>query len=275
MATNPLQQFFRQPKIFVSLPSKGVYNKPSTITGDINRLPIYGMTGMDEILLKTPDALLSGESTVRVFQSCCPGIVDGWDISVIDTDLLLTAIRIATFGNELAVKHTCKNCGTENQYSINLTTFVDHFSSCEYNDSLVLKDLVIKTRPLSYKQSSDFSVENFKIQQKANQVSLIEDATEKKKLMEEIFIDLSKIRIDAFTLQIDSIEAAGVTVIEKTYIKEFLENADRDIIDQIQKHIEDNRSKWALPEQNIKCDNCGTEDSMLIELDQTNFFGKA
>lgn len=275
MATNPLQQFFRQPKIFVGLPSKGVFNKPSTFSGDVSRLPIYGMTGMDEILLKTPDALLSGESTVRVFQSCCPGITDAWDISVIDTDLLLTAIRIATFGNELSVKNICKNCGTENQYSVNLTTFVDHFANCEYNDTLVLKDLVIKTRPLTYKQSSDFAVQNFTIQQKANQVSLIEDTVEKKKLMEEIFVDLSNLRIDAFTLQIDSIDANGITVIEKSYIKEFLENADRDILDQLQKHIEENRVRWTLPEQQVKCDSCGTEDSMLIELDQANFFGKA
>lgn len=273
MATNPLQQFFRQPKIFVALPSNGVFNKPSTIVGDVSRLPVYGMTGMDEILLKTPDALLSGESTVRVFQSCCPGIADAWDISVIDTDLLLTAIRIATFGNELSVKNTCKNCGTENQYSVNLTTFVDHFNSCEYNDTLVLKELVIKTRPLTYRQSSDFALENFKIQQKANQITLVEDTVEKKKLMEEVFIELSKIRTDAFTFQIDSIEADGNTVIEKSYIKEFLENADRDIIDQIQKHMEENRKKWALPHQHVKCDNCGTEDDLIIELDQTNFFG--
>jgi len=53
MTTNPLQQFFRQPKIYVGLPSKGIFNKPNTVSGDINRMPIYGMTGMDEIILKT------------------------------------------------------------------------------------------------------------------------------------------------------------------------------------------------------------------------------
>jgi len=275
MTTNPLQQFFRQPKIYVGLPSKGIFNKPNTVSGDINRMPIYGMTGMDEIILKTPDALLSGESTVRIFQSCCPTLTDPWDVSIIDTDLLLTAIRIATFGNELSVKNVCKNCGTENDYTINLNTFIDHFGSCAYEDTLVLKDMLIKTRPLTYKQSSEFGLENFQIQQQANQISLIDIDAEKKKLMEEVFVALGKLRINAFTAQIDSIEAGGATVIEKTYIKEFLENADVEIIDQLQKHLEDNRNKWTIPRQHVTCANCSTEDNLLIELDQANFFGKA
>jgi hypothetical protein len=84
MANNPLQQFFRQPKIYISLPSQGVYNKPGTFSGNIERLAVYGMTGMDEILLKTPDALLSGESTATVIKSCCPSVTDAWDLPVND-----------------------------------------------------------------------------------------------------------------------------------------------------------------------------------------------
>ena len=70
MTQNPLQKFFRQPKIYISLPSKGIFNKLGSIQGDFSNLPVYGMTGMDEILMKTPDALLSGETTARIFESC-------------------------------------------------------------------------------------------------------------------------------------------------------------------------------------------------------------
>ena len=72
MSQNPLQQYFRQPKIYVKLPSQGMYSKPGAIAGDINGLPVYGMTGMDEIIMKTPDSLLSGESIAQVIKSCCP-----------------------------------------------------------------------------------------------------------------------------------------------------------------------------------------------------------
>ena len=59
MAQNPLQQYFRQPKIFIGLPSKGIFNKVGSVQGDVTHMPVFGMTGMDEILLKTPDALTS------------------------------------------------------------------------------------------------------------------------------------------------------------------------------------------------------------------------
>ena len=66
MAGNPLQKYFRQPKVFIKLPSGGIYSKPGTIQGDAGNVPVYGMTGMDEIIVRTPDALLSGESTATV-----------------------------------------------------------------------------------------------------------------------------------------------------------------------------------------------------------------
>ena len=96
MGNNPLQQFFRQPKIYISLPSLGIYTIPGVIQGDVSNLPIYGMTGMDEILMKTPDALMTGESTVKVIESCCPVIEDAWDLCLLDLDIILTAIKIAT-----------------------------------------------------------------------------------------------------------------------------------------------------------------------------------
>ena len=72
--SNPLQQFFRQPKIYISLPSKGVYYPPGVFQGDYSNVPIMSMTGMDEIIMKTPDALFNGEAAYKVIESCCPFI---------------------------------------------------------------------------------------------------------------------------------------------------------------------------------------------------------
>jgi len=65
MSQNPLQKYFRQPKLSVSLPSKGRFAPPDVITGDPNNLSVFAMTGMDEIVLKTPDSLFTGESSKR------------------------------------------------------------------------------------------------------------------------------------------------------------------------------------------------------------------
>ena len=105
MSGNPLQQYFRQPKIYIKLPTSGIYSPPGTVQGDINNLPVYGMSGMDEIIMKTPDALLTGESVVKIIQSCCPSITNAWALSSLDTEMILTAIRIATYGNKIGRAH--------------------------------------------------------------------------------------------------------------------------------------------------------------------------
>lgn len=272
MAQNPLQQYFRQPKIFVGLPSQGVYCKTGTIQGDVNRLPVFGMTGMDEILLKTPDALLSGDSTATVIKSCCPSITDAWDLPVSDIEMLLTAIRIATFGNGLVITNTCKKCATDNEYTIDLSRLIDHYSSVSYDATLVLKELTITTRPLSYKQSSEFQLENFTMQQQLKQLSAIEDETERKSLVEKVFNELGLLRNQVYTNQIESVNTGTVNVTEKAFIREWVDNADRNIMVAISKHIEDNRNKWSPPEHHVTCQSCSHEEDLSLDLDQSNFF---
>ena len=75
MSNNPLKQFFRQPAIYVRLPSQGKFYPPGVLempaTGE---LPVYPMTAIDEITYRTPDALFNGQATVNVLQSCVPDI---------------------------------------------------------------------------------------------------------------------------------------------------------------------------------------------------------
>ena len=276
MANNPLQQYFRQPKIFISLPSQGVYNKPGSITGDVNRIPVFGMTGMDEILMKTPDALLSGESTVTVINSCCPAIVDPWDLSSLDIDIVLAAIRIATYGGIMNITNTCTNCNTPSDYELEVSKLIDHYSTCSYDNKLVLNDLTIIVRPLCYQQTTDFSVRNFQLQQQMAQVyTMKDDEPEKKVEMTRIYQELASLRNDVFAAGIESIDTGKTTVTERAYIAEWLDNVDSAVMKAITKHIESNQARWATPAHKVKCNNCEHEDSLTIDLDQSNFFVNA
>ena len=62
---NPLAKHFRQPILYLKLPSNGRWYPEGSVelpvTGEI---PVYAMTARDEITLKTPDALMNGTSTV-------------------------------------------------------------------------------------------------------------------------------------------------------------------------------------------------------------------
>jgi len=275
MAQNPLQNYFRQPKVFLKLPSMGIYNKPEAIQGNVENIPVYGMTGMDEIILKTPDALISGESTVKVIQSCCPAIVDAWDVSNLDIDALLVAVRIATYGNTMNVSYTCKKCSTESEYDIDLGKILEHFYSCSYDSRVVIGDLEVTLRPLTYKEVTGFNLENFALQKRLGQAVEFDDQEEKQKLIADIFKELGLLQNKIFIAGVDQVITPDGVVTEHSYIKEWLENTDRTLFDALKKHINKNNDVWRIPENNIKCDTCGTEDSFTVELDQANFFANA
>lgn len=271
--TNPLQKYFRQPKIYIQLPSKGIYYESGTLTGDWSNVPIFAMTGMDEILMKTPDALFTGESTCKVIESCCPYIKNAKTMPSIDVEALLIAIRIATFGPKLSLSQRCPKCGTENDYDIDLSLLLDHFNNLKYiNTVKVLDDLTIRVRPLQYEETNYFSIENFKLQKILVQAVELKEE-EKQKQIDKLYADLSELQLQLFLTTIENVQAEGINVTEKAHIEEWLRNADREIYKQIKAKLEENKESWNMPDQHVKCANCEADNKLAIVMDQANFFG--
>ncbi len=272
MSNNPLQQYFRQPKIYVSLPSQGVYNAPGMIQGDVNKIPVYGMTGMDEIMARTPDALLTGESTVKIIESCCPSIKNAWDLSSLDTELIFSAIRIATYGNKLGVSSTCQHCDHSNSYDIDLSFIIEHFSNCKFDNQVVLENLIVKIQPLTYKRKSEFAMKNFQLQQKLNQVDFMENEDEKRLKIVELFKEMGNIQNEIYIQCVESVEADNRVVTERPFITEWLLNCDRAVFDKIKEQIEKNQKLWSIPDFPAICEECKGEIKLRLDLDQSNFF---
>jgi hypothetical protein len=275
MSNNPLQKYFRQPKIFIQLPSMGVYYDHGMVDGDIQRIPVYGMTGMDEILAKTPDALLTGESTVRIIASCCPAITDPWSLSSLDLEVVLVAIRIATYGESITISKKCDSCNTENDYDINLSQVIDYFKTVKYDFNIKYKDLTIVLRPLTYKQSTDFAIKNFQLQQKFKQVSVVEDPSTQQGLLSGLYAEISSLQKEIYTFGIDCIENTDNKVTDKTFIKEFLDNCDKEVFDSIREKFNENNKKSSMQPVTVVCSNCNTSQEVTVSLDQSDFFEKA
>jgi len=275
MANNPLQKFFRQPKIFINLPSKGQYNSPGEITGDITKLPVYGMTGMDEILIKTPDALITGESTVKVIESCCPWISSGWLLSNLDLELVLAAIRIATYTNSITVGHVCEHCETDNEYELDLSKIIDFYNHITFDERAVLKDIVVKLRPLTYQEVTLFSQRNFELRQKLEAAEKIEDSIERVKETTRLFESYGELQVEVYSANISAIEAGSTVVNERAFINEWLVNTEKSTFDQIKEHIDKNTKLWDTPPQLAQCDSCGKENTLRIALDHAAFFANA
>ncbi len=275
MSQNPLQQFFRQPKIYINLPSKGIYSREGSVDGNVENLPVFGMTGMDEILIKTPDALYSGESTVKVIESCVPSFKDAWELSNLDLDLVLAAIRIATYGNLMEIGHRCPSCGTENDYDLDLNRLIDHYTNCQFDNKVVLKDLVVRLHPLNYRQITNFSIKNAQIQQRIQYNESIEDAEEKKKATTELFKEIGLLQNEIISENIESVELPTGVVTEREYMREWTQNCDRAIFEAIKDQLNRNKEAWGTPGHQVKCENCGHEATVKVEMDQSSFFASA
>jgi hypothetical protein len=74
---------------------------------------------------------------------------------------------------------------------------------------------------------------------------------------------------------VESVEVADKVVTESSFINEWLNNCDKSIYDAIKAQIEANREQLKNPTYPVKCDSCGTEVNLSVELDQSNFFERA
>ena len=116
--TNPLIQAYRKPALYVSLPSGGkYYNEKPKLSVD-GELAIYSMTARDELISKTPDALFNGEATFSLIASCAPDIGDPHEMPVNDLMVVLIAIRLASYGDDISVDIKCPECDFLNQLAV-------------------------------------------------------------------------------------------------------------------------------------------------------------
>jgi regulator of replication initiation timing len=276
-ATNPLQKYFRQPKIFIDLPSKGLYYGDGR-SGSSTNIPVYGMTGMDEIIMKTPDALFSGESTVKVVQSCCPNIVNAWKMPSIDVDCLLVAIRIASYGANMDVVHRCPNCQSINDYTVNLSDILGYLSSQVYDNKIDCGEIKIVIRPLAYEEITKFNIENYKLQKMLNQLSKLESSGEDDaaiKAQHDVYQRISDMQLELFEISIEHIETPDGNVYDKEFISEWIRNSDKDFFTNIKSKLERNKQQWDIPNQNVECPECQHHSKVVITMDQSSFFAKS
>jgi hypothetical protein len=275
--TNPLRQYFRQPAIYVKLPSQGK-NYP---TGTLNipatgELPVYPMTAIDEITYRTPDALFNGQATVNVIQSCVPDIKDAWAVPSIDVDTLLVAIRIATYGHEMNFETTCPKCQHESERVMDMRTVLDTIGSADYSQTIRSGDMEIFFKPLSYKNMNDNNQMQFESQKLLSGLpdNELPDAA-KMSALGDALKKITEITVSAMSQSIAAIKTPQALVSEPEFIREFLTNCDRIVFNQIRDFIVDLKTKSEMQPLKIACSDCQHEYEQSITLDMTSFFASA
>jgi len=275
---NPLNQYFRQPAIYIKLPSLGNYYPPGTIdmpvTGD---LPVYPMTAIDEITYRTPDALFNGQAVVNVIQSCIPNIKDAWSIPAIDIDTILVAIRIASYGHQMEFGTQCPKCSHTDDYGLDLRTVLDTIKAPDYSQSIKSGDIEIFFKPMTYKNLSDNNKIQFDEQRIFQQLNTTDGDIDPQKMsaVSDALMKMTEMTVTALAQSIMSIKTPGAIVTEPQFITEFMKNCDRAIFNRIQTYVIDHKTQAEMQPLTITCSECSNQYTQNITLDMTNFFGLA
>lgn len=276
MVSNPLQQYFRQPAIYIRLPSQGKYYPDGALDMPANgELPVLPMTTLDEVTYRTPDALFNGSAVVSVIQSCVPNIKNAWGMPSMDIDTILVAIRIATYGHELDMSTECPACATEADYGVDLRTVIDQIKAPDYTQVLKINDLEIYLQPMSYLQMNENSMTQFEEQKILQSLEDSQDQTTRLTQLSNVLKKITAITTNALAQNISLVKTPQAQVTDYNHITEWLSNCDRDTFSKVRDHIVGVKQRGELQPLDLKCQNCDHEYKQIFTLDMTNFFGVA
>lgn len=270
---NPLAKHFRQPKLYLPLPSKGEFWEAGSIDlPESGEIPIYPMTAKDEITLRTPDAVLNGLGTVSVIHSCCPNIQDAWKMPSIDLDAVLIAIRIASYGEYMSFATKCPKCSTEHDYDADMRIVLDSIKKPDYATPLVVENMQIKIRPQSYFSANATSQIQFEEQRIIRAMN--EDTPDdiKSKKFQSHLNALVDLNIKTLADSTESITIGAEVVTDKAFLTEFYQNCDTSVIKLVQARLADIAKQASIPAIDVRCDNCENEFKVDITFEYASFF---
>lgn len=277
MAENPLAKHFRQPQIYIKLPSEGQWYPAGALEMPVTKeLPVYAMTARDELTLKTPDALLNGQATVDVIQSCVPSIKDAWKMPSVDVDAVLIAIRQATYGAGMDFVSICPHCQTKNEHVADLGAMAAKISCPDFNQTILVDGLEIFIKPHDFEQFNKSSLENYEQQRL---LAVINDQTldETSKLVKfrQLFDKLLNLTVSQITQSVAAIKTEeGVIVEDRTLIDDFFKNCNRNIWDAVKTQLEHLASQTTLKSVDVTCENeeCGKAYAAPLMFETASFF---
>lgn len=277
MDNNPLKQYFRRPAVYIKLPSKGQgYSDNGLDMPENYELPVYPMTAIDEITGRTPDGLYNGTAVVDIIKSCVPNIKNPWEVSAVDMDTILLAIKSASGDGNLEITTICTNqeCKNEASYTMPIAGLLSSLGSGDYNTELSIHDLSIKFKPIKFKHINEAAIAQFEITKTFSQINdpnLNQD--DRVKIGQDAIRKVTDVTMKIVAKGIEYIKTPETLVTNEEYVLDFLKNCDKKTYATIRDHSTELKTKSEIQPVNIQCANCGTKYDQPITINPSDFFG--
>lgn len=276
-SANPLAQYFRHTKLQLDLPSAGkFYPEGSLKTNDDGTVNVMAMTARDEIIMKSPEGLLSGNSIAEMILSCIPGITDPWEMPAHDLDAILIAIRLASYDKGLEITTNCSHCSHVNEDEIDLRMLLDNIPRDGISHVHKINDMVFEFKPYTFRFLNTINKAKFD-QERLARAIITEDSTDddKSKYIDSMFKELANHNTETLVVAIDKIILPdGIVVRDKEFLTEFITSADRALIQSIRDKLTKMNDSVSIKPITMTCskDDCKKDYETSVEFNQANFF---
>jgi hypothetical protein len=278
MQTNPLTKYFRAPKLYIKLPSEGKFYPPNFLTTAANgEIAVYPLTAIDQILLKTPDAILNGEALLKVVKNCVPDVADPKLLVEPDINVILLAIRIASSGSTAEWKISCSNCNHENLFDVNLADILATAQSVEGTSEILINNsLRVKVRPYNFEQRNKQILNEIEESQTLTLLNSNTELDENSKIaqLSQHVDKMAQRTFDVLAMSIESVTVieTGEVVDDPQFIQEFVKGISRTQADVITSSIRNLNQSGLDTVNKFKCENCGHAWEQKLDFDPTSFF---
>lgn len=258
--SNPLLDRLRLPGTTFRLPSQGVFYDNGELSPEVKNgeVEVYPMTSMDEIILSTPDKLLSGKAVTEVILRCVPQILKPEMLLGRDVDFLMMCLRHVSFGPamEIMYKHDCNNA-KDRTYTVDIDNMLRTAApidptrlSQEYQLVLPNGQRVV-LKPITFNSVVDMYQTTAMLKR--------DDMTEE---------DAQKLIVGGISAVVKSVD--GIT--DPNLVREWVAKLPLGWKQQIEQHVQ-KASEWGLEfEIPKKCEDCGEAITLSVSANPISFF---
>ena len=280
MSINPLLQYSIQPGIFVKLPSGGrFYENPPILTAD-KEIEVKPMNAVDEIQLQNPDGLFNNESIFKVVEHCVPSISNPREINKPDMEILLLALKIATYGETQDMSFICSKCEELNEFAVDLGKILAAAKSIPDEISLMIGELKINVRPHTVESEQKLLEKMVSVQRLANDLERQSEGNESDQelmltLEKEMTAQVNESAAEVFkiaSLSIVSVETPDATITERNFINEWLDSIKGPEYRKIRDLAKLLSDDTLNTEVKFPCNKCGEENRLEVDVSPANFF---
>jgi len=256
---NPLTKFYRTATTSVKLPSRGRYYEENTVTlNDDGEISIFPMTAL--------------------IKSCVPDVSNPKKLLSCDIDVLMIAVRVASYGDNASMDADCPKCGTENTFTLNLDTLLNHTETLEDSYEVILdNNLTVYITPgrfdgLVKQQKAAF--QNTKLEQAIINPDLSDE--QRMKILSRVFEQVSKFNFEIVHEAVQKVlftddEGELVEITNKNHIGDWLMNIGKATSDKIEEKIAEINKVGIEKTLTATCTKCEHTWEARIEFNPVNF----